>query len=125
MYHGIVINKQFADPAYSQKFKTINSKISGDWEIFCIEVEDRDLKAVIREVQEGTIPNEPWYAHFYNDDPADAELIVVFKDKVMTATPHISSWSEIFEYGSTLNIPEDQLHIWPNRFQDERHYFKK
>jgi hypothetical protein len=52
-------------------------------------------------------------------------MVVVFKEKVITASPHISTWGEIFAYGKTLNIPEKQLDFWPNRFQDERHYFGK
>ncbi len=60
-----------------------------------------------------------WYGHFYNDQ----ELIVVFKDQVFKVAPHKSTWTPIIEYGQTLGIPEDQLDFWPNRFQDEIHYF--
>lgn len=64
--------------------------------------------------------DEPWYAHLYNDK----KLIVVFKNKVFSVKPHLSFWKPILEYGKKLNIPEEQLDFWPNRFQDEKHYFK-
>lgn len=60
-----------------------------------------------------------WYNHLYNDE----ELIVIFKDKVFHVNPHKSSWGEMLEYGASLSIPTEQLDFWPNRFQDEAHYF--
>lgn len=119
MYHAIILNKQFKDPEYPKEFETFAIKISGDWTIYGVKVEDEDLEDFIKEIQEETIPNEPWYAHAYNDD----ELIVIFKEKVFRVTPHKSTWQPVFDYGITLDIPEDQLTFWPNRFQDERHYF--
>ena len=64
--------------------------------------------------------SEPWYAHLYNDE----ELIVIFKEKVFRVTSHASGWQPIIDYGKSLNIPVSQLTFWPNRFQDEIHYFK-
>lgn len=57
----------------------------------------------------------------YNDE----KLIVVFKDRTFEIKPHESTWKPVKDYGSVLNIPEEQLDFWPNRFQDERHYFSK
>ena len=65
--------------------------------------------------------DKPYYSHFYNDE----EMIVIFKDKVFKIKPHISTWTPIIDYGKTLGIPKEQLDFWPNRFQDEIHYFNK
>lgn len=119
MYHAIIINKQFIDSNYPKTKKVFAKKVDSDWEIFGVEVEDTELNAFVAEVQQNMRPNETWYAHIYNDN----ELIVVFKDKVIKVTPHQSTWGSIFEYGKSLSIPEKQLSFWPNRFQDEKHYF--
>lgn len=119
MYHGILINKQFSDESFAETLTQFAKKNSGDWIIYGVEITEDNFDETIRIIQEAMRPNEPWYCHFYNDK----EMVVVFKEKIITASSHISTWGEIFAYGKTLNIPEKQLDFWPNRFQDERHYF--
>lgn len=60
-----------------------------------------------------------FYNHLYNDEI----LIVIFKKKIFRVNSHKSSWKEIIEYGLSFDIPIEQLDFWPNRFQDELHYF--
>ena len=120
MYHGIIIDQEFTDQSFPKSLKSFAKKQDGSWGIFGIEVENPLLEETIKKIQKAMKSDQPWYAHLYNDD----ELIVIFKDKVFRVKPHISSWSSIMEYGRQLNIPEAQLDFWPNRFQDERHYFE-
>lgn len=119
MYHGIIIDQQFKDKSFPESFKVFAKKQSGSWGIYGIEIEDSGVEQAIRKIQENMRSDEAWYAHLYNDE----ELTVIFKDEVFRVKPHISSWKPIIEYGKKLNIPEEQLDFWPNRFQDERHYF--
>lgn len=118
MYHGIIIDQQFTDPNFPQEFKTFAKKLDGNWVIYGIEVDTAKIEEVIAKIQRYT-KEGAWYAHFYNDQ----ELIVVFKDTVFRVIPHKASWGPIIEYGRALAIPPDQLTFWPNRFQDEIHYF--
>lgn len=120
MYHGIIIDKSFKDPNFVKTFKTFNQKQDGSWGIYGIEVEDSNLDKLISLVQEN-LSEGNWYCHFYNDE----QLIVIFKDKIFKVKLHISTWKPIIEYGSMMNIPSEQLDFWPNRFQDEIHYFKE
>lgn len=87
---------------------------------FWIEIDSSQLQETINKIQKALKDSQSWYAHLYNDD----ELIVIFKDKVFTVKPHSSSWGSIIDYGKQLHIPEAQLDFWPNRFQDEKHYFE-
>lgn len=87
--------------------------------IFGIEIKKEQLEKAIQHIQMNLKIDAPYYVHFYNDE----ELIVVFKKKVFRVKPHISTWKPIIEYGKKLKIPEGQLDFWPNRFQDEIHYF--
>jgi len=120
MYHGIIIDQEFTNKSFPESFKVFAKKQDGSWGIYGIEVENTQLEEAIKNIQESMETEEPWYAHFYNDK----QLIVIFKEKVFRVKPHISSWRLIIEYGKQLNIPEGQLDFWPNRFQDEIHYFK-
>ncbi len=119
MYHGIIIDQEFKDPSFINFFKIFNKKQDGDWLLCGIEVENGKVNRVISKIQENMKLNQPWYAHLYNDE----ELIVIFKNKIFHLKTHASSWQPAVEYGKSLNIPPEQLDFWPNRFQDEKHYF--
>lgn len=121
LYHGIVIAQGFRDPTFPKSFTIFAKRVSqGDgWDLYGIEMNASDLINTIHQIQEQLKSNEPWYAHLYNDE----ELIVIFKNRVFRVTSHRSTWGEIITYGKTLNIPAEQLDFWPNRFQDEIHYF--
>lgn len=121
MYHGIIIDQAFTDPSFPNTFKIFAKRQSGSWGIYGIEIEDNDLEKTISQIKNNMKGDEVWYGHLYNDQ----KLIVIFKDKIFTVSPYSSSWKPIIEYGKELKIPEEQLDFWPNRFQDEIHYFKK
>lgn len=119
MYHGILIAQEFNDINFPEKFKSFAVRQGSEWKIYGVEIEDSELEKTIKEMQLNMLTDKPWYAHLYNDN----ELIVVFKNKVFHVKPHKSTWTEVLDYGKTLGIPEEQLDFWPNRFQDEPHYF--
>lgn len=122
VYHGIILDAEFIDSSYPEKFKIFAKRKSSDedWTLYGIEVEEKDLKKTIVAIQKCMKLDQPYYAHFYNDN----KLIVIFKDKIFHVSPHISTWNKIIEYGKKLKIPTEQLDFWPNRFQDEAHYFE-
>lgn len=121
MHHGIIIDQEFKDKSFPESFKVFAKKQSGSWKIYGIEIEDEKVEEAIKSIQDNMRDDEAWYAHLYNNE----ELIVIFKNKVFRVKPHISSWKPIMDYGRELNIPEEQLVFWPNRFQDEKHYFEE
>ncbi|HKC04869.1 MAG TPA: hypothetical protein VKC54_03290 [Patescibacteria group bacterium] len=118
MYHGILIDQEFKNPLFPENFEVFSIKQDGDWKIYGVEIQE--IGGVIENIQKNMKSNAPWYAHLYNDK----ELIVIFKNKIFKVRPHKSTWTEVFNYGKSLNIPEKQLDFWPNRFQDEEHYFR-
>lgn len=123
MFHGILIDSAFADSNYPNTLKVFakrKSKSMG-WVLYGVEIEDDDLSEVINKIQSLMKSDKPYYSHFYNDH----KVVVVFKDKIFDIEPHISTWKPVIEFGKQLNIPEEQLDFWPNRFQDETHYFSK
>ncbi len=122
-WHGIVLDLEFNDPKFINQFKIFAKRKSktNPWTLFGIEIDDNKLEESIKGIQNNLKSSQPFYAHLYNDE----EIIVVFKEKVIKAQPNKSSWDSIIKYGRTLTIPEEQLDFWPNRFQDEIHYFDK
>lgn len=121
MWHGIVLDVEFEDSNYPNQFKIFAKRKSksNQWTLFGVEVREENFEKVIADIQKNIKIDKPYYAHFYNDE----SLVVVFKGKVIKVSPHKSTWGEIVVYGKGLDIPEKQLDFWPNRFQDEIHYF--
>jgi len=122
IYHGILLDLEFAEEKFVEKnfhiFAKRKSKIN-PWVLYGVEVDASQKDEIVQKIQDNMKSDKPYYAHLYND----RELMVIFKDKIFSVTPHISTWDEIISYGKKLNIPSEQLDFWPNRFQDERHYF--
>lgn len=121
-YHGILLDEEFIS---GQSFISTNFNIfaqrkskTNSWTLFGVEFPKSNLKNILKLTQENLLTG-PYYLHFYND----TDLIVVFKEKIFTVEPHISTWQPIIDYGKTLGVPATQLDFWPNRFQDEQHYF--
>jgi hypothetical protein len=123
MWHGILIDFAFTDSNYPSTLKVFAKRKSKSlgWVLYGVEISDNAFSDKVKEIQSLMKSDKPYYSHFYNDH----KVIVVFKDKTFEVEPHISTWKSVIEYGKQLNIPVEQLDFWPNRFQDEIHYFSK
>ena len=121
MFHGILVDVAFVDRSYPETFSIFAQEKRGDWMLFGIEVLRNDLENVVKNIQTHMQADEHFYVHLYDDKV----VVVIFRTQVFRVTPHISSWEVIRKYGIKLDIPFEQLDFWPNRFQDEIHYFKR
>ena len=121
MYHGIILDKEFKDSQFVNTFRIFNKRKSTDsnWILFGIEVEDQKLSETINTIQENLKEDQPFYAHLYNNK----KLTVIFKKKIFYITTDVSTWNEFVDYGKSLGIPEEQLKVFPIRFEDEENYF--
>jgi hypothetical protein len=119
VFHGILVDAAFTDQHYPEKFPIFAHKKAGLWGLYGIEIHRENIENTVRDIQLHMRTDESFYIHLYDDEM----LIVIFKPRIYLATPNSSSWDEIQQYGLTLDIPIEQLDFWPNRFQDEIHYF--
>jgi len=119
-FHGILVNMAFTDRSFPIQFIRFAQKTAGDWVLYGVEISREHLEHSIGQIQAAMREDAPFYAHLYDDEM----LVVIFKNKVFKVTSHASSWDEIFRYGKGVYIPAEQLDFWPNRFQDEPHYFE-
>ncbi len=123
MWHGILVDSAFEDPTFPSTLKVFAKRTSKSmgWVLYGVEIQDYELPDVINKIQSLMKSDKPYYSHFYND----LIVVVAFKDKTFEVEPNSSTWIPVIDYGKQLNIPEEQLDFWPNRFQDEIHYFTK
>ena len=119
MWHGILVDAAFVDPHCIKRLRKFAEKEEDGWTIIGVEISEFDFDSTIAQLQAAMRRDEPFYLHFYNDE----ELVIVFYDRVFRVGSHISSWKPVIEFARTRKFPEDQLAFWPNRRQDERHYF--
>lgn len=119
-FHGILVDAAFTEPSFPESFRCFAHEQSGTWGLFGIIVPRSELEDAIAGIQAHMRKDQPFYAHLYDDET----LVVIFKERCFRVTPHRSTWAEIEQYGRGIAIPAEQLDFWPNRFQDEPHYFK-
>lgn len=121
MFHGILLDLAFVDQEYPKSFPLFAQKLSGDWGLYGIKVDRNDYESTVVNIQAHMKADKPFYNHLYDDEI----LIVIFRERIFRMTTHASSWEEVIQYGVALGIPKHQLDFWPNRFQDEIHYFEQ
>lgn len=119
VFHGILVDVSFIDRRYPLSFKIFAQKRSGDWDLIGIEVPREHIDSVVADIQAHMRTDEHFYNHLYDDEM----VIVIFKQRIFYVKSHASSWTEVQKYSDALGIPNEQLDFWPNRFQDEIHYF--
>lgn len=111
----------FSDRRYPEMYSIFAREQRGDWMLYGIEIPRDKVENAVLDIQSHMRADAPFYAHLYDDET----VIVIFKARLFRASSHSSSWAEVKRFGKTLGIPADQLDFWPNRFQDEPHYFGK
>ena len=115
-YRGIIIEESLNDNRILNNMIILKMHITSQeqksdrWHLFEVEIEEEFIETVSKEIIEG------WYAHFwhgtYDGDRADADVIVVFANKIMKFKfLDKNTWKDFLEYGRKLNIPEEQLDI--------------
>ncbi len=96
----MIIQESLTDQSILEPFKIIKTESTsrddadGGWNILTVEGPIEAIHNLAAFIKVGT-----WYAHFWNRN----ELIIVFKDKVITDR------QKAVAYGRSIGIPEQQL----------------
>jgi len=113
-YHGIIVDVSQKDKSIFNRLKILGQKEDEGWILYKIGVKKEDIEQIIKQLQENMVEGT-FYFHLYKDE----EFIIVFKEKIFRIKIDKSTWKEVFEYGKTLNIPEEQLDFYPCNIKDE------
>jgi hypothetical protein len=114
-YHGIFVKDGLKNESVLKEMKILGQKISRNWVLLKVLVEENKIKELVVKVQKSLKTNPNFYVHFYRSD----ELIVIFPQKIFYIKPDKSTWKEAIEFGKSLGIPEKQLDFHPCRIEDE------
>ena len=125
MYHSVIIEESLENPRVLKNYKILRTRFvpGKNWHLDIIEI-PRSIDEAIKEIQEATVADKPYYFHIYDEGKT---LIVVFKDKIFHLDPNNQlTWQEAREYGaSELNIPPDQLDFSPSKISKEEQWYRK
>jgi hypothetical protein len=115
-YHAILLDVEFKDPKFIEKWKLLGKKRSSQnrWWQLKVEVPESRLEEMINDGQ-SLLLDDKYYFHIYRE----GELIIVWSKRIFYIKPDKSTWREMLEYGRSIGIPEDQLDMKPTKFKDE------
>jgi hypothetical protein len=88
------------------------------WNMCKVQVAEEEIEDFTEKISKVLDPKISWYCHFYNEDPNDPMIYVVFFEKVFFVEkddPH-----EAVEYGLSLGIAYEQLDFRPQAIADEQ-----
>ena len=100
-YTGLIIEESLNDKHILNELVIIITQVAGDWHITRVKISKDKIESL-----PANLVSDKYYMHFWKDD----DVIVVFKDKIMTLKhSDRESWKPIIEYGKSIGIPEEQL----------------
>jgi hypothetical protein len=120
-WHGILLDAAFTEPGIITQFNCLAERVIEDWRIFCVEIPAQSFERDLLRLQAAMRPEEPFYLHFYRGDL----LVVVFAGAKFEMTRDRESWADAVAYGSSINIPFEQLDFIPNDELSESEYFSR
>lgn len=100
-FKGTIVEESLKDKSFIKKLKVLNSSVAGDWHLYTVEVNEREIEEISHNLNA-----QKWYAHFWKD----REVIVAFKDKILRFNyDKKETWKPVVEYGLSIGIPKEQL----------------
>jgi len=115
-YHAILLDTEFKESSFIQRWKILGKKKSrtNPWWQIKVQVPENRLKELIYDGQK-LLLNDKFYFQVYRED----ELYIIFPKKIFKLSSDRTSWTKLLRYGHSLGIPEDQLDIRPVKFEEE------
>jgi len=122
-YRGIIIKESLTKPEVLGLVEILSQHAvdegSADvWNMCKVQVAEEEIEDFTEKISKVLDPKISWYCHFYNEDPNDPMIYVVFFEKVFFVEkddPH-----EAVEYGLSLGIAYEQLDFRPQAIADEQ-----
>ncbi len=118
-YLGIVIEQSLSDPAAAAAFDVRARRRPVSWDFLLVAVPANALDEHLRALQNAMRSDEPWYAHYFRDD----QLIVAFKDAVISVGVDPSTWEPAVGHGLARGVPRKQLDFKPRTEAGARAFF--
>lgn len=111
-YLGVIIEQSLADPSYLDEVEVVRRQRDpgGSWVFLLVRVPEARAREAFARLRAALPPDERWYAHFFRG----SELVVVFRDAVLSMTTDPATWTEAVAHGRALGIPAEQLDFVPH-----------
>jgi len=103
MLRGTIVENSLKDKSILSKVQVLKTWKEGSWTLYDVQVDASTANEFGKYIDTG-----PWYVHFW--DPAQDDVLVVFKDKnFQIKHSDRSTWKDAVAYGLSIGIPKEQL----------------
>lgn len=121
-YRGVIIEESLEDKSVLDGIKILSKKIvnpgdRNEWHMLKVEVPAGKIHDFTKKLMQALKKHEPWYIHFYHEDPKKSQMIVVFAGKKFLTNK--DDPKDAIKYGLGIGIPREQLVIKPNDVSKE------
>ena len=102
-FKGTIVEQSLTGKEILSNIHILKSWHDQDWVLYSVQVEKSAGIKFSEFLKDG-----PWYMHFWEE--SGDEMIIVFKNKnFLVSRSNKSTWGEAITYGSSINIPIEQL----------------
>ena len=108
-YQGVIVREGLRRPAVLERLPILGTHRTANWNIVEVGVPEADINRAVELIQASLVEEPTYFAHLYKGD----EVIIVFPDKVFTATTDPATWNEAVKYGVDKGIPKEELDFAP------------
>lgn len=110
-YLGVVIEQSLSDRSFLDTVEVVHRERDphGSWVFLLVRVPAAEGPAAFERLQGALEQGAPWYAHFFRG----TELVVVFRDAVVSMTTDPATWGPALAHGARHGIPAAQLDFVP------------
>lgn len=121
-YRGVIIKESLEDKSILKGVKILSKKIANPgervgWHMLKVEIPAKEILDFTTRLTKALKRYEPWYAHFYHEDPELDRMIVVFADKKFLTSK--DNPERAVKYGLEIGILREQLDFKPNNVSKE------
>jgi len=112
---GVVIEQSLADSSFLDTVEIVHRERApdGTWVFLLVRVPQEGSAGAFARLQSALEPGAPWYAHFFRD----TELVVVFRDAIVSMSTDPATWGPALAHGARHGIPAAQLDFEPHTLE--------
>lgn len=109
---GVVIEQSLSDPSVLDTIEVVHRARDphGTWVFLLVRVPEAERAAALARLQRALAQDAPWYVHFFRA----TELVVVFRDAIVSMTTDPATWGPALAHGARHGIPAAQLDFDPH-----------
>lgn len=115
-YRLIVIDKSLKEKSILKNYKILSkTNFESESPMYKVEIPKEDIPSVTNFLKNNL--KYPYYAHLYDEDPENDNLIVIFEGQIFNTSK--TTHEETINYGLAHGVSKKQMDIKPKDIKEE------